>query len=201
MRCLSGPGSAKPLRADARRNRARLLEAAEQVFAEKGIGASTEEIARQAGVGIGTVFRHFPTKEALLKAVFLGRLARLGEEAAALAESQEPGPAFFAFFTHAVDQSSAKSVLVDALEAAGVNVEAAVSEVAGQLDAVIGGLLANAQRVGAVRADIGAEELKALLVGASRAVEQAGVDPGTRARTLAVLLDGLRPPAASRPPA
>ncbi|MFC1411487.1 TetR/AcrR family transcriptional regulator [Streptacidiphilus sp. N1-12] len=201
MRCLSGPGSAKPLRADARRNRARLLEAAEQVFAEKGIGASTEEIARQAGVGIGTVFRHFPTKEALLKAVFLGRLARLGEEAAALAESQEPGPAFFAFFTHAVDQSSAKSVLVDALEAAGVNVEAAVSEVAGQLDAVIGGLLANAQRVGAVRADIGADELKALLVGASRAVEQAGVDPGTRARTLAVLLDGLRPPAASRPPA
>jgi AcrR family transcriptional regulator len=64
------------MRADARRNRERLLSAADLVFAERGPGASTEEVARRAGVGIGTVFRHFPTKESLLEAVFVDRLRR-----------------------------------------------------------------------------------------------------------------------------
>src|SRR4051812_18244222 len=67
------PMPKKP-RADALRNRIRVLEAAEAVFAAKGHGASTEEVARQAGVGAGTVFRHFPTKEALLEAIVIGRL-------------------------------------------------------------------------------------------------------------------------------
>ena len=192
-----GPGPAKPLRADARRNRARLLEVAEQVFAERGTGASTEEIARRAGVGVGTVFRHFPTKEALLEAVFIGRLARLGEQAKELASSEEPGPAFFAFFTLFVDQASAKNVFADALAAAGVNVQAAASGMVGEFAGTLNGLLGSAQRAGAVRADIGVGELKAVLVGASRAVEHAGDDPATRARVIAILLDGLRPPAGS----
>ena len=67
----------RTLRADARRNRARLLEVADRVFTERGVGAPTEEVARAAGVGIGTVFRHFPTKEALLEAVYVARLRRL----------------------------------------------------------------------------------------------------------------------------
>lgn len=74
----------RPLRADARRNRARLLDVAEAVFAEHGVTVSTEEIARTAGVGIGTVFRHFPSKEALLEAVYVARLRRLADDAAAL---------------------------------------------------------------------------------------------------------------------
>jgi AcrR family transcriptional regulator len=171
---------------------------AERVFAERGTGASTEEIARQAGVGIGTVFRHFPTKEALLEAVFLERLTRLGEQATALAASQEPGPAFFAFFTLVVDQASAKNAFADALAAAGVNVQAAASGVSGEFGGVLMGLLSRAQQAGAVRPDIGVTELKAVLVGASRAVEHAGEDPATRARTIAILLDGLRPPAEPR---
>jgi AcrR family transcriptional regulator len=189
------PAPAKPPRADARRNRARLLEVAERVFAERGTGASTEEIARQAGVGIGTVFRHFPTKEALLEAVFIERLTRLGEQATALAASQQPGPAFFAFFTLVVDQASAKNAFADALAAAGVNVQAAALGVSGEFSGVLMGLLSRAQQAGAVRSDIGVTELKAVLVGASRAVEHAGEDPATRARTIAILLDGLRPPA------
>jgi AcrR family transcriptional regulator len=193
------PAPAKPLRADARRNRARLLEVAEEVFAERGPGASTEEIARRAGVGVGTVFRHFPTKEALLEAVFLGRLARLGEQARALASTEEPGPAFFAFFTLVVDQASSKSAYADALAAAGVNVQAAASGMVGEFAGTLTGLLDSAQRAGAVRADIGVGELKAVLVGASRAVEHAGDDPAIRARTIAILLDGLRAPVA--PPA
>lgn len=183
---------ARPLRADARRNRERLLAVAEEVFASKGTGASTEEIARQAGVGIGTVFRHFPTKEALLAAVFLGRFERLGEQARALSAAAEPGPAFFNFFTLVVDQASVKNTFADALEQAGVDVEGVTSGVSGQLGAALGELLRRAQAAGAVRGDLGVAELKALLVGASRAVEYAG-DPDTRSRTLAVFLDGLRP--------
>ena len=171
---------------------------AERVFAERGTSVSTEEIARQAGVGVGTVCRHFPTKEALLEAVFLGRLARLGDQAKAPASSEEPGPAFFAFFTLFVDQSSAKNAFADALAAAGVNVRAAASGMAGEFAGTLSGLLDSAQRAGAVRADIGVAELKAVLVGASRAVEHIGDDPATRARVIAVLLDGLRPP--DRPP-
>jgi AcrR family transcriptional regulator len=186
---------ARHLRADARRNRARLLDAAEQVFAERGTGASTEEVARQAGVGIGTVFRHFPTKAALLEAVFVGRLTRLGERAAALTESEEPGPAFFTFVALVVDQAPAKNAFADALAAAGVNVQAVASGVSGEFAEAMTVLLSNAQQAGVVRPDIGVGELKAVLVGASRAVEQGGHDPATRARILAVMLDGLRPPA------
>ena len=187
------PGPAKPLRADARRNRELLLRVAEEVFAERGAGASTEEVARRAGVGVGTVFRHFPTKESLLEAVFLGRLSRLGERATALAQSEEPGAAFFAFFTLVVDQGSTKNTFADALAAAGVDVQAATSGVVGEFGGALMGLLTRAQQAGAVRPDIGAAELKAVLVGASRAVEHVGDDPATRARTIAVLLDGLRP--------
>ena len=189
------PAPARPLRADARRNRERLLAVAEEVFATKGTGASTEEIARQAGVGIGTVFRHFPTKEALLAAVFLGRFERLGEQARALSAEAEPGPAFFGFFTLVVDQASVKNSFADALEQAGVDVVGVTSGVSGQLGAALEELLRRAQAAGAVRGDLGVAELKALLVGASRAVEFAG-DPETRARTLAVFLDGLRPASA-----
>jgi AcrR family transcriptional regulator len=194
---MTGPGDpllVKPLRADARRNRERLLEVAEEVFADRGTGASTEEVARRAGVGIGTVFRHFPTKEALLEAVFIGRLTRLGERATALAASEEPGPAFFAFFSLVVDQASGKNAFAEALSAAGVNVQAAGSGVVGEFAGVLTGLLTRAQQVGAVRPDIGVDELKAVLVGASKAVEQVGADPATRARIIAILLDGLRLP-------
>jgi AcrR family transcriptional regulator len=194
-----GPGAAKPLRADARRNQARVLNAAEAVFAAKGTAASTEEIARQAGVGIGTVFRHFPTKEALLEAVFAGRLERLANEVDTLAAAQDPGAALFSFFTSVVDQAATKMALVDALAAAGVDVlqHATASPVGLELLGAIGTLLARAQRAGSVRDDIGVTELIALLVGTSRAAEHARFDPDVQARTLAVVFDGLRPPNAT----
>src|SRR4051812_6945466 len=96
------------MRADARRNRARILETAEAVFAAKGVIASTEEIAREAGLGIGTVFRHFPTKEDLVEAVLLARLGSLARKAAALSEEQA-SPAFFTFFEYVVEQAAAKN--------------------------------------------------------------------------------------------
>jgi AcrR family transcriptional regulator len=190
----SGPRAVKPLRVDARRNRARVLDAAEAVFAAKGTAASTEEIARQAGVGIGTVFRHYPTKEALLEAVLADRLRQLADEVDALASAEDPSEALASLFTRAVDRASTKLALVDTLTAAGVEVtkHATSSQVGQRLLGALGTLLTRAQQSGSVRDDIGVTELIALLVGTSRAVEQASWDPLAQARILAVVLDGLR---------
>jgi AcrR family transcriptional regulator len=192
-RSEAAPDGGRRLRADARRNRARILEVAEAVFAERGTSVSTEEIARVAGVGIGTVFRHFPTKEALLEAVFTSHLRRLADEAEALAAADDPGAAFFAYFARVVEQSATKNAFAAALAAAGIDVNQAREQVGGDLRSALEGLLTRAQRAAAVRDDIGAPEVLALLVGASRAVEQAGADLDVRARALGVILDGLRP--------
>ncbi|MCT9933071.1 TetR/AcrR family transcriptional regulator [Planotetraspora sp. A-T 1434] len=183
----------KPLRADARRNRAKILEAAEAVFAGQGLSASTEDVAKEAGVGVGTVFRHFPTKEALIQAVFLGRVRRLAEKAASLSES-DAGAAFFAFFTYAVEQAATQSAYAEVLaEAAAVKGgDGEPSPVGAELAAALEALLARAQRGGAVRLDIGVAELIALLIGASRAAEH--VEPEVRSRMLDIVFDGLRSP-------
>ncbi|MEZ0068924.1 AcrR family transcriptional regulator [Streptacidiphilus sp. MAP12-20] len=191
---------ARPLRADARRNRARLLEVAEAVFTARGTTVPTEEIAREAGVGVGTLFRHFPTKEALLEAVLLSRLDRLAEEATRLAADETPGDAFFAFFAQVVDHSSTKNAFAEALSAAGVDVRQATSDVGQTLRKALASLLADAQRAGAVRPDLGVPELTALLVGTHRMMEHLGDDSAARERTFAVVFDGLRPPRASGDP-
>jgi AcrR family transcriptional regulator len=184
----------KPMRADARRNRARVLEVAEEVFATKGTSASTEEIAKAAGVGVGTVFRHFPTKESLLEAVFVRRMRRLADEADALSTADDPGTAFFSFFARVVEQSATKNAFGDALAEAGVDVRAVASGVGVDFRAAIGALLDRAQRAGAVRDDVAIPEVLIILLGASRAAEAAGgKDPALRDKALAVVLDGLRP--------
>jgi AcrR family transcriptional regulator len=188
----SGPDGGRPLRADALRNRARVLEAAEAVFAAHGTAASTEEVARRAGVGIGTVFRHFPTKEALLEAVFVTQLGRLATEADALMGAGDPGEAFFAFFTRVVGHAATKNAFTAALAEAGVDVRATTAETGRELRRALGALLDRAQDAGAVRPDIGLPEVLALLVGASRAAEHVGTDYEVRERTLAVVFDGLR---------
>src|SRR5882762_3274914 len=89
-------------RVDARANRGRILDVAEEVFGKGGESASTEEVALLAGVGIATVFRHFPTKAALLQAVLVRRFDRLREQAEALLDNTDPDIAFFDFFRHLV---------------------------------------------------------------------------------------------------
>jgi AcrR family transcriptional regulator len=184
----SEPAAGKPLRADAQRNRALVLETAEAVFAAKGVSASTEEIARRAGVGVGTVFRHFPTKEAII----INRLRRLADTASSLATADDPGAAFFGFFTQAVDQSATKIAFVDALAGAGVDVDNAVSQVGQDLHRALDRLLSRAQHAGAVRDDVGVTEVIALLAGISRAAEHAGWNDDTTTRTLTIVFDGLR---------
>ncbi|MGI5227829.1 TetR/AcrR family transcriptional regulator [Actinoallomurus sp. CA-142502] len=176
----------RPLRADAMRNRLKVLEAAEAVFDARGTTASTEEVARAAGVGIGTVFRHFPTKEALLEAVYVSGLRKLAEEAEALASADDPGAAFFTFFTRVVGHAATKNALSAALTEAGVD----VPETGQGLKQALAALLSRAQDAGAVRGDVGLPEVMALLVGVSRAAERAQGE--VRDRALNVVFDGLR---------
>jgi AcrR family transcriptional regulator len=171
---LAGGAAGRQLRADARRNRARVLEAAEAAFASKGTSVSTEEIARDAGVGIGTVFRHFPTKEALLEAVYIARLRNLAEEAEALVSADDPGAAFFAFFARVVGHAATKNALTAALTEAGVDVQETVAETGRELKSALAALLTRAQGAGAIRDDVGLPEVMTLLVGASQAAEHVG---------------------------
>ena len=181
------------MRADAQRNRARLLEVADEVFAAKGTSASTEEVARAAGVGVGTLFRHFPTKEALLEAVLVTRLERVTADADELSQMDDAGEAFHTFFARMVGVSADKKPLTDALEAAGVDYDSATLETRRNLGRVLKVLLGRAQGSGAIRGDLRVPDLIALLFGASKAVEHVGPDPAAQSRVIAVVLDGLRP--------
>jgi AcrR family transcriptional regulator len=182
------------MRADAARNRARLLDVAAQVFAERGVSVTTEEIAKAAGVGVGTLFRHFPTKEALLEAVLVRRLEKLTTEIDRLAAEQQPVEAFFACFTLMVDQSAGKNEFAQALAAAGIDVHQTLSEASRLVRARLAELLTGAQQAGAVRPDLGVPELLALLVGTADMVERLGADPAGRERIFSVIFNGLRPP-------
>ncbi|TNC28635.1 TetR/AcrR family transcriptional regulator [Amycolatopsis alkalitolerans] len=183
--------NARPLRADAQRNRARVLAAAEWVFAERGTATSTEEVARAAGVGVGTVFRHFPSKEALLQALVVQRLARVAADAREHATSPNAGAAFFDFFAATVRGSATKLELVDALAELGIHPDDAVAPIAEEVTEALAALLQQAQRAGSVRRDVDVRDVIALLAGASQARRYAPDD-----RPLDVILDGLRAPSA-----
>jgi AcrR family transcriptional regulator len=179
----------KPVRADARRNRARVLDVAERTFAAKGLAVSIDEIAQLAGVGVGTIYRHFPTKEALFGAIVMDRIQRLVDEARGFAGADDPGEAFFGFFAHVVEEALLNKALYEALsEAAGV--ETAIGELGGQLVAAEGVLLERAQRAGAIREDVDVGDLKALVTGCL-AMETLGTVDG---RMIAIVCDGLRAP-------
>ncbi|WP_117209353.1 TetR/AcrR family transcriptional regulator [Allorhizocola rhizosphaerae] len=180
-------------RADARTNRARILDVAEEVFGKGGESASTEEVARQAGVGIATVFRHFPTKAALLQAVLTRRFDRLHGQAEALIGAVNPGEAFFDFFDRLVADATTKIAIGEALLAAGGDGEGEAAQASNRLRRAVGALLLRAQQAGAVRDDIELPEVYALLVGTSRAAAYAYLDDEVRARVLAIVFDGLRP--------
>lgn len=182
--------SERPLRADARRNRARILAAAGAVFAEKGPAASTEEVADRAGVAIGTVFRHFPTKRELLQAIVKDLRDRITAEADELLAG-DPATGLFTFVTGMVAHAAAKKTVIDLLAETGIEVQA--TRQVESLGQAVGALLDRAQRAGAVRDDVAVDQVVALLGGACQGALHAGWDADLQRRTLAVIFDGLRP--------
>jgi len=186
------PPENRPLRADARRNRDRLLEVAREAFAAEGLSVPLDEIARRAGVGPGTLYRHFPTKEGLFEAVVHERLDPLLTEAHALRDADDPGAALFTVLDRLVTDAVTKADLIDAIAHAGTEVQATVDATSADLRRTLGHLLTRAQSAGTIRADIGIADLMALLSGlllALRHRANAGADPHLALR---VLCDGLR---------
>ncbi|MFF0147593.1 TetR family transcriptional regulator [Amycolatopsis sulphurea] len=179
--------SERVLRADARRNRARVLAAAEEAFAVDGVAVPLDDIARLAGVGAGTVYRHFPSKEALFRAVVVERLEQYANEAQELIDSEAPGEVFFGYFLRVIEQASRNRAICEALgETSGPAYE---GEAGDQFRKNFGTLFERAQKAGLVRTDINCDDLRALMVGAL-AVERHA--PG-RPHLVRVVLDGLRP--------
>lgn len=175
----------RPLRADARRNRDRVLSAARDVFAEAGFGVPLDQIAARAGVGPGTVYRAFPTKEALFQAVVAARVADLVADAHRRAADPDPGEAFFGFLARLGAEGATKRDLPDAIAVPG--------PVRDELHQAVAVLLQRAQDSGAVRAGITATDIIALLKGLLNSAHD-DFNPGRAERILAVVTDGLRPP-------
>jgi AcrR family transcriptional regulator len=212
----SAPVKVRPLRADARRNRERILAAATAVFAADGLSVPLDEIARRAGVGPGTLYRHFPAKEALWEAVLLDRLQRLADEAEALNSAShpsashpsasdpgasdpgasDPGEALLGFIDRLVAEAAPKRDLAEALASTGTDVSAALAGTAARLREALGAALAAAQRSGSIRRDIGLAELMAILSGILFALRGRPGDRPDPHRAVAVLRDGLRTQAA-----
>lgn len=178
-------------RADGRRNQARVLEVAFAAFAAHGASVSVREIARLAGVSTGTVSRHFPTKEALFRAVVLDRVGRLVGRAEELAAREGPEDAFFTFFALLVTEGAADHSVADALSGAGFDLEAAASAVAHDFSAALAGLLERAQRAGAVRGDVDTADVKALVAGC---LARGSAEDGAQQRMIDIAAAGLRAP-------
>jgi AcrR family transcriptional regulator len=182
---------ARPLRADAQRNRASILDAAEAAFAAEGIEVPVDVIAEKAGVGVGTLYRHFPTKETLCEAIVLNRVASLAAEARALADAENPAESFFGFMEHFVSEGCAKRDLMVAVSGAGIEFEKAVGPTKEELRAAIEVLLSRAQAAGAVRPDVTAAVVMALAGATCQASSHLGPTPSSE--MLGVIFDGLRP--------
>ena len=186
----------RPLRADARHNREKILRAAREAFAESGYDVPLDEIAARAGVGPGTVYRHFAAKDALFQAVVSARIEDLIDDAQARARADDPGSAFFGFLARIGEEAAAKRDLPDAIAIAGSLQDA--------LNAALDVLLRRAQESGAVRTDIGTADLIVILKGMLTSIRNASpgaTDPALRDRVLAILTDGLRQPAQQIPKA
>jgi AcrR family transcriptional regulator len=167
------------LRADAQRNRVAILAAATEAFAEHGPKATTEQVAAKAGVAVGTVFRHFPTKDDLLAAIMKQSLQRLVELAAEVD--------LFEFITAVVDEAASTRMVVEALSQQGIDIADALRG----LQNATAVLLDRAQHNGTVRVDVRIDEVMALLTATAQGAQQSAWSPDLRLRTLRIVFAGL----------
>jgi AcrR family transcriptional regulator len=187
------PAACRPMRADAVKNRQRILDAAEAIFSTEGVSVPIDTVAERAGVGVGTLYRHFPTKEALFEAIVRARLDELVETSRTFAGADDPGPALFRFLGEFAQQASAKRDLFEALGTAGIDIKSSCAEKVEDLKGNIDQLLQRCVGAGAVRPDVSTEEMIGLVVGVCQAGGEAGYDDATRQRMVEIVCDGLRP--------
>jgi AcrR family transcriptional regulator len=189
----------RALRADAERNRRRLLDAAEALFRERGLEVGVAEIAQRAGVGRGTLFRNFPTKQDLVAAIVIERMREATEYGRKLLDAPDAGEALFSFLEEVVGRQQLDRCLFEAVAdtfLANQNIRAAHAEIVGGLDE----LLTRAKQAGAVRSDVGAMDVLMLLKGVCEAAAAfAGSDPNIAPRQLDLVRAAISTNTAQRP--
>lgn len=188
----SCPTQQPQLRADALRNRESVLAAATQAFANAAAEPSLREIARQAGVGVATLYRHFPTREALVDAVYRDQVERLTAGARDLLAAHPPARALRLWMDLFADWLATKHGMTDTLLAMVDSGEISLAHTRGELLAAIGTILDAGTAAGDIRADTSAEDVSAAVLGLL-AVSGGRGNPAQAERLLDVLMDGLRP--------
>jgi AcrR family transcriptional regulator len=182
-----------PMRADARRNYDRLLDAAREAVDERGFDASLDDIAKRAGVGSGTLYRHFPSRMALMEAVFISRIEDLSVHTYELAENAEPEEALESWMTSLLDYVNGNRGLGVALKSAldndGHFMERCHQLMRDSADAVV----IRAQRAGVLRLDVTSTDLMRLVGGVAQVTEALPDRVEQGRRLLTVVIDGLQP--------
>jgi AcrR family transcriptional regulator len=183
--------AAKPLRADAQRNRDKLVKIAALAFAEDGINTSLEEIAERAQVGIGTLYRHFPTREHLVEVVYRHEVEALCQAADDLARKHRPGEALAQWMDRFIDYMAAKRGMGESLKLLLASNSEFFAEASGKIPAALHKLLAAAIADGAIRADIDSADVMYALSGIYAGPQTADWLERSK-RLVALLMDGLR---------
>ncbi len=182
--------TARPMRADARRNREALLQAAAELFAEEGTDVSLEAVAARAGVGIGTLYRNFPNRDSLVEAAYRTEVAHLCDAASELLDSNPPDVALAEWMDRFVTYAAAKRGMAGALKAVNAKTDL-YSQTRTQITGAIGGLLEAGVEAGTLRADVEPEDV----LRAMGCIWNLGDGEGwrTQAETLIrIIVDGLR---------
>jgi AcrR family transcriptional regulator len=188
----NAPGAVRKPRADARRNRDSLLEAAKAAFAEAGAEASLDEIARRAGVGIGTLYRHFPTRDAVVEAVYRREVQQLADAAPRLVETLPPAEALRAWMRLFIDYIAAKKVIAPALKSSVGGGSAVYADSSVRINEAMALLVEGARARGDIRPNADSADLLRALVGFAYVNSAPDWEASAR-RLIDLLIDGLRP--------
>jgi AcrR family transcriptional regulator len=168
-----------------------VLAAAKEVFEAEGLAVSVDEIARRAGVGVGTLYRHFPTKKALFEAIVSADLEGFVDAADRLLLSEHPGDALYSFLMLVVDHSETSAAIKDAL--GGVYaIDRYAGDIVRAIEEAVARLLERAQAAGEARSDVTAPELLALIAAVYHSAPRTERGGVSCSRLVAVICDGLR---------
>jgi AcrR family transcriptional regulator len=184
--------TARKPRIDGLRNRERILEVAKAAFTRQGANASLEEIARQAGVGAGTLYRHFPTRDELIEGVYRNEVEKLAAAAARFAETMPPLEALRAWMLLLVDYIAAKHIIAPALNSVVGGPSRLYEGSRAMIQRAIDGLVKRAKKSGDLRKDLDASDLLRALIGVSHVGSGADWQQSAR-RLVDILIAGSRP--------
>jgi len=197
MSQLVAPGD-RPLRADARRNREKVLGAARAVFSEQGREAQMDDVARRAGVGVGTVYRHFPTKEALIEALMVAAFEAIAAQAQQALDVEDPWEAFSSVMWGGAETMAGDRALSEVFASIAGATEAVMPTVEG-LTETMSELIRRAQAAGVLREDLVVDDIPMVMCGIGSATKKEHRCAAAWRRHLSLVLDGMRASGASGP--